>query len=805
MASPYTKDITKSSAYRQVTGQDKDKFTQALEGAVQIKKAYNNKVADNIQALQDDKVIEIQKKKLMLKGLNGVSTIQNDIRDNFNSNVDAWARDYAQKELNNEAISKFGLSEVQAAEVDVAHPNSAYGKWLDQRADGIAKKYNDLVTQLDSVGLPYKDLQEGSTFIDKVYQSAFNGLERQNKFNLINSVGSLFKGHGLGNKNAAELKAEFNANIATSSISKLESINTTFKALYATDASLAADYEKALNNADLKQNVEVTKGPIETETRVDKKTGRTFKYTYQNFSTSYIDKNGKPQLSVSRVDASSDPVDVTKGQTFEGNALYLKLLRESGHAEYFNLLQDFEPYQAYMQVRPEHGKSISQAQEEAERKRLLPEIMTNWQNIQEGYYYTMLSGEMVLKPQIKAYVEDTTGKVAKPVGYYNNMNEYTKDILGIALQTELMNENLKFPNKISYPLVSGLSDSFEYRKFVSDSNTIQGIKDDLDVSIQFEEELLKEFEAGDYSNVDENGTYFLPMPERSLIETAKQSGRTLFLNAKGLTDIGLDSSDFGGAAKLGYNVKTKTLVLEALLNPKLINIVGQKEEEVTDVSNLEKSDKGWATNLLQAVNDIPYLGAVTELALGEDIDVTDALWLIPGIGLVGGGIKVALSQATKYGAKAILASSKGSAMLTKITAQYNKTKKVRDTVTRVAQSGPNKGKKIKVKSKTKFKTVPAGEFFGFTSQALYNSWYKGLSAVEKAMVNSINKTGKSVDIKKFSESLGNIRGAEFIARIPGTSRTNITNKTIVKYGTGSSAIGQVASRTFDDMDDEPID
>lgn len=647
MASPYTKDITKSSAFRQVTGQDRDKFNEVLEGAVQIKKAYNNNVTNNIKALADDKVIEIQKKKLMLKGLNGISNIQNDIRDNFNNDVNAWSRNYAQKELNNEAISKYGLSDVQASKTDVIHPNAAHGEWLNKRAKGIADKYTTLVKDLDSIGLPYKDLEEGSTFIDKVYQSAFNGLERENKFNLINSVGSLFKGHGLGNKSAAELKSEFNANMAKSSISKLESLNTTFKALYATDASLAADYEKALDNADLKQKVEVTRGPIKTQTRVDKKTGRTFEYTYQEISTSYIDKNGKPQLSVSRVDASSDPLDVTPGQTFEGNALYLKLLRESGHAEYFDLLQDFEPYQAYMQVRPQHGKSISQSQEEAERRRLLPDIMTNWQNIQEGYYYTNpMTGEMILKPQIKAYVDDTTGKVAKPVGYYNNMNEYTKDILGIALQTELMNENLKFPNKISYPLVSGLSDSFEYRKFVSDSDTIQRIKDDLDISVQFEEELLKDFEAGDYSNVDENGTYFLPMPERSLIETSKQSGRTLVLNAKGITDIGLDSSDFGGAAKLGYNVKTKTLVLEALLNPELVNTVGQKEKEEEDIVPT-KPTGGIFTRTLQAVNDIPVVGAVTEELFGDDLDIEDLVVFIP----VAGVGAIATKVVFKYGKK----------------------------------------------------------------------------------------------------------------------------------------------------------
>ncbi len=122
MASPYTKDITKSKTYRQITGQDEDKFDKFLQGAIQVKKAYNNNVTDNITALKEDKVLEIQKKKLLLKGLNGVSTIQTDIETNYNGNIDAWARNYAQKELHNEAITKYGLEDSEANRVDINSP-----------------------------------------------------------------------------------------------------------------------------------------------------------------------------------------------------------------------------------------------------------------------------------------------------------------------------------------------------------------------------------------------------------------------------------------------------------------------------------------------------------------------------------------------------------------------------------------------------------------------------------------------------------------------------------------------------------
>ena len=638
MASPYTKDITKSSAFRQVTGQDKNKFDEVLEGAVQIKKAYNNNVTNNIQALADDKVIEIQKKKLMLKGLNGVSNIQNDIRDNFNNNVDAWARNYAQKELRNEAISKYGLEDSDTNQITLTHPDSAYGDWLNNRAKGIADNYNKLVTELDSVGLPYKDLEEGSTFIDKVYQSAFNGLERQNKFNLINSVGSLFKGHGLGNKSAAELKSEFNSNIANSSISKLESINNTFKALYATNPELAKDYETAIANADLTQKVTNTISGVKEETRLDKTTGKTFKYKYAEVVTSYTDRNGKLQTSISLepVTGEGSKIDVTPAGTFSANAVYLRMLKQEGHDAYYNLLGDFEPYEAFMKVRGEFGKEFDELQAEALRKELTPEIMTNWQNLQESYYITnSYTGEQALRGDIKDY-KSNPNNFAKPLDYYNNINEYAKDILGIAMNVEPMNKDYQFPDKRTYQVDINLSQSKAWKSFVTDEDTIRSIKDDLDLSMEFEEELLKDFEAGIYGNVDKYGNYFPMKNEQLLLQTVKSTDRKLYLSPEILDQFELESSEFEGGAKFGYNVKTKKLVLQPFSNQDLF--IEQDDDEEPLIP--ERTEGGLMTQGLQALNDIPYLGAGTEFLFGDKFDWKDVAVFIPIGGVAAIGTKL---------------------------------------------------------------------------------------------------------------------------------------------------------------------
>ena len=52
------------------------------------------------------------------------------------------------------------------------------------------------------------------------------------------------------------------------------------------------------------------------------------------------------------------------------------------------------------------------------------------------------------------------------------------------------------------------------------------------------------------------------------------------------------------------------------------------------------------------------------------------------------------------------------------------------------------------------KNVPAGTILWFSnSKAQYDSWYKGLSAVEKAMANSISKRGRAIEYDKFIRKL----------------------------------------------------
>jgi len=641
---PYTKDITKSSAYRQVTNQNQDKLGQVLEGAVQIKKAFNNKVESNVQALQESKVIEIQKKKLMLKGLNGVSNIQNDIRDNYNNNVAAWSRDYAQKELKSEAISRFGLEETEKNGITLNHPNSAYGKWLKKRAQGIEDNYTKLVTQLDSVGLPYKNLEEGSTFVDNVYQSAFNGLNRNNKFNIINSVGSLFKGHGLGNKSSSELKAEFNSNIANSSISKLESINNTFKALYASNPELAKDYETAIENADIRQNVDQKYGEVIIDKRYDRETGKTIEHKYREITTNYTDKKGNPRsiTTLQTIEGDNTGIDRTDPATTAQNLTYLKMLDQEGHEAYFTALEDgnLEPHQAFMALRKKYGKSLTTLEADAERKRMLPEIMTAWKGIQDSYIFTNpMTGEQSYRPEIQRYLD---GQGPKPSNYYNNMGEYAKDVIGVALGVAPMNKDFIFPDGKTVAVVSGLSDSPEWKAFTSNSEQIQEIKDEIGMGEEEEKEFLKDFEAGIYANVDKNGNYF-PQENEDLLRQTYDSKRRVLLEPAALEAMGLETSMFPRGVRVGYNVKTKTLAFQSVSDDFVFQVQPEEEDPT------KRPEGGIMTMGLQALNDIPYLGAGTEFLFGDTYETTDLLYAVP----LGGGLVFTAKVIFKVGQKIV--------------------------------------------------------------------------------------------------------------------------------------------------------
>ncbi len=142
------------------------------------------------------------------------------------------------------------------------------------------------------------------------------------------------------------------------------------------------------------------------------------------------------------------------------------------------------------------------------------------------------------------------------------------------------------------------------------------------------------------------------------------------------------------------------------------------------------------------VKDYAYIGSVAEFMLGEELDVTDALWLIPGAGLVGGGLRIA-----------------GKAMMP-----------------RVAQA---------------LTSSKLGQRF-FNKLKMKNFNPDNLTKTEKAMYNSLSKSGKSLDIDKLATEL---------LKIPGVAFKGTVGNNKILYGGSALAIGK-SLYEFDSSEDE---
>ena len=108
-------DIYKTNPIlRRATGQDKTNFDKFLEVAGTVKSSveniFNNRIADNIQRLEEEKEFDKINAKAQLAHLSQFGNIQKDIETKYKNNVNAWARDYAREEVDDDFIRKQGMN-----------------------------------------------------------------------------------------------------------------------------------------------------------------------------------------------------------------------------------------------------------------------------------------------------------------------------------------------------------------------------------------------------------------------------------------------------------------------------------------------------------------------------------------------------------------------------------------------------------------------------------------------------------------------------------------------------------------------
>ena len=161
--------------------------------------------------------------------------------------------------------------------------------------------------------------------------------------------------------------------------------------------------------------------------------------------------------------------------------------------------------------------------------------------------------------------------------------------------------------------------------------------------------------------------------------------------------------------------------------------VEEENKFITDNSDVDEETKSF----LQEVNDLPVIGKVSEFMFGEELDLTDATWLIPGLGLLGIGGKVAGKAIGNQLVKHVM--SKNSAFVTKALARVKK---------------------------------------GFKSQNNKDNFIKNLSPTERAIFNSISSRGNSINNATLLKEL---------SKMPGLYLKGITGGRPLLWGAGGLA------------------
>ena len=135
------------------------------------------------------------------------------------------------------------------------------------------------------------------------------------------------------------------------------------------------------------------------------------------------------------------------------------------------------------------------------------------------------------------------------------------------------------------------------------------------------------------------------------------------------------------------------------------------------------------------MNDIPYAGRISEFMFGDELDLMDATWLIPGFGLLKIGGKVTSRLIVPQVANKIIKSPRGQASINKIR------QRIMD---------------------------------GFENNAAKDAFYKGLNPLEQTIFRAMSRTGKTADtamLALFRQELARTPGLYIKAMVPTVGRT----------------------------------
>lgn len=624
-------DIYKTNPIlRRATGQDKTYFDKFLEVAGTVKSGveniFNNRIADNIQRLEEEKEFDKINAKAQLTHLSQFGNIQKDIETKYKNDVKAWARDYAREEVNDDFIRKQGMNmSPEDLNKVVKQPTAAYGDYLKNREEELVNSYNAILSDLDSLGVPYRDLDASKKFIDESYENIFNNMADDNRFNLIGGIGSFLRGNGFNTTDYNELSKQYENNAFQAKLSDIEDVNNRFKALYAMSPALAAQFEKTVESIDYK---------VMGETKLITEDLPDGAGTLVTYIQNYTDKNGNPRM-VQKQEVITNPIEKEvfnqKGKTFEAQKSYMEFLTPEGQKIFLKNLTEptLTIHDVYLNVPDEHRMSYDEAIAKGIYENNLGVIVGSFDDIMEQKFYRKNAlGQSVPIESLQAYIDGTGDK---PKGFYDTPYEFA--------QSFIPNLNIQDFNRIVYPdsvsTIQTTGNSFVVDASGMDENivaeNINQLKEGLNLSDAKIQSMQNDLESGiAVKGVTAEGEYY---GDNSLVYNVNE----LLNAAPEFTDTISKEPALANAKKimLGYNLKTDELIMKPASN---VMTSGDDENDILPPP--EPTDKGpirgtglieeWAGVSGFDISNVPVLSS--ELIFGKKIgdDITDIVAFIPG-------------------------------------------------------------------------------------------------------------------------------------------------------------------------------
>jgi len=307
---PYTQDVNVAveatrkantpSISEQLTGVLTNYITKAQERAEQ-----------NVQNLQSDFVVEKQSLNTKIKDYNRVIEIQNDIRDNYNGNVEAYARAQVNKQYQNDVANHYNLQGKEGFQI--------FDDYVDINPDkpGVQNETQDF---LKSRTLNYTDrlnkifetasninLQEGvdSSYVDNLFTNQINQLPDSVRGKGWGVLGDLIAGQGfkLGQDYSVTRQDILDRVYSDLPSQVMGELSEQFKGLYTVDKKLAQKFRE-----EIVPNKKVGTA-VNTYSEINSATFMGQEVRFRESYMTYIDANGQQQQTeIVRTPMSEDEV-----------------------------------------------------------------------------------------------------------------------------------------------------------------------------------------------------------------------------------------------------------------------------------------------------------------------------------------------------------------------------------------------------------------------------------------------------------------------------------------------------------------